>query len=1093
MDNAQNMNPRKPNLLIVLLLLIHGCSLAQDLLPRRNDARTIDSLHRLRTLNRRSIQNTSPLFPQQAGIPHSAHRDTKRLQQPVANIRLPAALSRTMAVCFDTAGRYFLQEDTMTYYVTNSLLLSDGNVLISGEWASRNPPYRSGGFLMKCTDSGTLHWNRLYDTVNHVNYGFINYYKLLELQDGSLLLAGSTDNPVTKNNDVIFTRTDNTGNIIWSKTYRSRLWQVGGSGSADYFYIQDLQQDPYTGDIFLSSPHWADGYNITRLSAADGTIAWSRYYTLWSANFDRPIGFDIKQNELVSFARYLPYNGTSFSMYRINKNTGDTISTKFFKPIDASNFNLGFLSGEQVVKLDNGNYALVGKLYKYYRATWTIDTADLYHAGVVELDPLGNFVRAYCFRNPYESNYYNTRVTVFKDGSGVFSMLHVLSGYTADAYYVQFKNGQILKQRRKHYLGEGMPLENAALRLADGSDLVVKLLGDSISNINKIEFLNLHISDTASNCLGWDDFGTYIEPYKLQPDTYGIQSIGSNDLSESTNKTLISWNSVPYALPACRQVSHCDTLSLLASADTVCVSGSLTLKARKNPGCGTFPFLEYDTTYVQSFRAVNDSVFQFNFKNPGEFKLYGSVQGCSLLTDSIKVIVRRSNGPVRLGNDTVICPGNTLQLNARKGYASYQWQDGSVDSVLKVTQPGIYHVLVTDSCGNPFRDTLEVKPHPPIPFDIGTDVITICEKDTITITAPASFFNYSWYPDYHISAVNTQSIRVAPLKDTMYYVSAEKTAGCFVYDSIRIKVNQAPPIALGTDASFCAGDSVVLDAGAGFNHYQWSNGSTAQQLTVFTAGTYWVIGEAVNGCKSADTFRVLQVFTNPAPSLGADAPLCEGATRLLDPGGYSLYAWNTGHTGRTLTAAQPGQYAVEVTDQHGCTGADTVVVDRMVPLPAGFLPADTTICSYSKHTLKPLGTFAAYLWSSGSTSNSILVTKAGVYWLEVSDQYHCKGKDTVEIVVKDCMKGLYIPNAFSPNNNRQNDLFKPLIFGNLAKYEFAIYNRWGQPIFRTTDIRKGWDGTYGGQLQAGTFVWTCMYQLEEEPVKKEKGIVMVVK
>lgn len=516
------------------------------------------------------------------------------------------------------------------------------------------------------------------------------------------------------------------------------------------------------------------------------------------------------------------------------------------------------------------------------------------------------------------------------------------------------------------------------------------------------------------------------------------------------------------------------------------------LKARKNPGCGTVPFLQYDTSYIQSFRAVNDSVFQFNFKNTGEFKLHGSVQGCSLLTDSIKVIVRRSNGPVNLGKDTVICAGNTLQLNARKGYASYQWQDGSVDSVLKVTQPGTYHVLVTDSCGNPFRDTLEVKPHPPIPFELGPDR-TICEKDTITITAPASFFNYNWHPNYHISAVNTPSIRVAPRIDTMYYVSAEKTAGCFVYDSIRVKVNHAPPINLGADASFCAGDSIVLDAGSGFANYQWNNGGSNQQFTVYTPGAYWVKGEAANGCKSADTFRVLNVFTNPVPNLGADAPLCAGTTRLLDPGSYSLYAWNTGSTGRTLVAAQPGVYAVKVTDQHGCTGTDTVEVARIAPLPAGFLPDDTTICSYSKHTLKPAGAFVSYLWSSGSTSSSIIITKAGRYWLEVSDQYHCKGKDTVEIMVKDCLKGLYMPSAFSPNNNGHNDLFRPLIFGHLIKYELAIYNRWGQPVFRTTDIRKGWDGTWGGHLQAGTFVWTCTYQLEDEPVKKEKGIVMVVK
>ena len=497
------MNPGKLILYTVFLLLSYYSSLAQSPLPSANYTGVMDSLHRMQLIHYQGNQNSRPPFLPAANTPAAFNRSPLQLrQQPVRTTPQAARSARSMAtVCFDTSGRYFIQEDTMTYYVTTSLLLADGNVLISGEWVSRRPPYNSGGFLMKCADTGTLHWNRLYDSVNRNSYNFINYYRLVELQDGSFLLAGATNNPVTKNNDVIITHTDNTGNIIWSKTYKSKLWQPGGSGSADYFYLQEVKQDPYTGDIFFSSPHWAEGYNITKFNIANGAIAWSKYYNTWGASFDRPIGFDITPNELVSFSSYTT-GGTGISMYRINKNTGDTIATRFYKPVDASNSNgyVGFLNAEGVTKLNNGNYALYGPQYKYYR--WGTDTTDMYHAGVVELDPAGGFVQAYSFRNPYPSNYYNTKIRVFRDGSGVFSVLQGLSGYTANVYYVQFKDGQILKQRRKYYLGEGMPVENTALRLADGSDLIIKLLGDTISNINKIEDLNLHLSETPTNCRG---------------------------------------------------------------------------------------------------------------------------------------------------------------------------------------------------------------------------------------------------------------------------------------------------------------------------------------------------------------------------------------------------------------------------------------------------------------------------------------------------------------------------------------------------------------------------------------------------------------
>ena len=85
---------------------------------------------------------------------------------------------------------------------------------------------------MKTDDYGTVLWTKLYDSIGHRVYSFINYYNVIELKDGSILLAGSTS---TNNNfnieaDFILTKTDNTGNIIWSKTYTSRIW---GTGFAD--------------------------------------------------------------------------------------------------------------------------------------------------------------------------------------------------------------------------------------------------------------------------------------------------------------------------------------------------------------------------------------------------------------------------------------------------------------------------------------------------------------------------------------------------------------------------------------------------------------------------------------------------------------------------------------------------------------------------------------------------------------------------------------------------------------------------------------------------------------------------------------------
>lgn len=88
----------------------------------------------------------------------------------------------------------------------------------------------------------------------------------------------------------------------------------------------------------------------------------------------------------------------------------------------------------------------------------------------------------------------------------------------------------------------------------------------------------------------------------------------------------------------------------------------------------------------------------------------------------------------------------------------------------------------------------------------------------------------------------------------------------------------------------------------------------------------------------------------------------------------------------------------------------------------------------------------------------------------------------------------YIPTAFTPNNDGKNDIFRPLITGELKRYEFRIFNRWGQNIFSSFDTRKGWDGTNNGIPQdTGMFIWICYYQGLRQQLQIRKGTVMLIK
>jgi gliding motility-associated-like protein len=138
--------------------------------------------------------------------------------------------------------------------------------------------------------------------------------------------------------------------------------------------------------------------------------------------------------------------------------------------------------------------------------------------------------------------------------------------------------------------------------------------------------------------------------------------------------------------------------------------------------------------------------------------------------------------------------------------------------------------------------------------------------------------------------------------------------------------------------------------------------------------------------------------------------------------------------------------------------------------------------------------FSSYLWSNGSTANEITIKGAGKYFADVTDNFGCSGSDTVNIKTKKCLEGFFMPNAFTPNNDGNNDLLFPKLLGDVSQYSFAIYNRWGGKVFESNLLKNGWDGTIGGVKQAaGIYIWKCTYMLDDKSVYNEKGTVVLIR
>ncbi len=122
----------------------------------------------------------------------------------------------------------------------------------------------------------------------------------------------------------------------------------------------------------------------------------------------------------------------------------------------------------------------------------------------------------------------------------------------------------------------------------------------------------------------------------------------------------------------------------------------------------------------------------------------------------------------------------------------------------------------------------------------------------------------------------------------------------------------------------------------------------------------------------------------------------------------------------------------------------------------------------------------------------------GTYWIQVSDP-PCIASDTINIDITWCDCRLMMPSAFSPNQDGLNDYFLPVPqnneCGNLIRYTFSVYNRWGQLVYQGRSGDAGWNGSYKGQLaDVGTYNYYLSYRTGiNQPAKTEKGDITLIR
>ncbi len=437
-------------------------------------------------------------------------------------------------------------------------------------------------------------------------------------------------------------------------------------------------------------------------------------------------------------------------------------------------------------------------------------------------------------------------------------------------------------------------------------------------------------------------------------------------------------------------------------------------------------------------------------------------------------------------------------VNGGTGSYTYTWNNGQNGATATGLSAGTYTLAVSDANGCTATATATITGiSGPTAAGMSSINNVLCNggntgSATATATGGTGSYTYSWN--------NSQATATATgLAAGTYTVTITDANNCSITATVTVTEPTAL-VATATGVNACSNATANGSAAGGTTNYTylWSNGQTTQNATGLATGVYTLTVTDANGCSASDT-AVINVSVPPVVTFAANdsagcVALCVNFT--CTTANIASYTWSFGDGTGTGNPANhcyksAGTYTVilTVTDNNGCTGSLTKssYINVFPNVVASFVagPQPTTI-------LNPVITFTdlssgganSWSWTFGDVQNStsnlqnpfFTYKDSGCYNVQLiaDNQYNCP--DTTEQVV--CVQGdyeLFAPNAFTPDGNLLNDTWNVQGIGiDPDHFELYIYDRWGNLIYKTSDLYKGWDGKANGGkeiAQQDVYVW----------------------
>lgn len=597
----------------------------------------------------------------------------------------------------------------------------------------------------------------------------------------------------------------------------------------------------------------------------------------------------------------------------------------------------------------------------------------------------------------------------------------------------------------------------------------------------------------------------------------------------SNNNTLTLYDSITIYAIASDLINNCpsDTSAVytiiknkyaninVGNDTSICVNtGPLTIGSIPENG------VNYSWTSIPSGFVSNNSLETVNPSTSTLYILEANNNGCINL-DSIKIdVLNNINTNISINSTTTsICANDNVAFSSSVTGGGnnpiYQWHinnipiptaNGSTFSNQNFSDGDrVYCVLTTSlSCASNSPDTsnyilISVKNKPNINI-INKGDTTFCQGQNVTLIASnlQSIDNFSW----SIPNIN-DTILVNTSQQIFLY--AYNTCGADT-DHIDVTVNPLPNaiIAASGPTTFCLGGSVNLNyAPTSGTIFSWSTGSTNNSITVNTGG--WIYLFVSNSC-GLDKDSLFITVNNAVDAVisATKSLLCNNDSVLLTSSSLSNNLWSNGETTNSIWVYTGGNYGLTVNSiTCGNPNASILINQEIVEADfttdkdTGYVPLEINTNNLSSGAI-------TYNWNFGnginqnSTNTSVTYNNSGTYTIQLTATGLLGCTDTALKIIRvtDPPVGLEFPNIFTPNNDNQNDEFKPTSAVGITEGILEIYNRWGLLIAEIYGINFIWNGKINEEVAAdGVYYYIAKAKTKspKNPEIEVKGYITLAK